>query len=141
MTFKNSHRNGKAMNYRATLIACTALLALSGFCRAAEATGQEAPAGPVQTVRETAVKVGHAARDGAIQVGHDARVVAGEVAHAAVEVGHATRDTAVKAGHAIKGSAKEIARTVKPSGQPAHPAPVVDAPPATPVVVAPHGRD
>jgi hypothetical protein len=110
---------------RAAVSAVSALiLALAQPAGAADGAGTAAPvparvagSGPVETVKETAVEVGHAVKDAAVEVGHAARetaVEAGRAAkEAAIKVGHGVKNAAVEVGHAAKNTVQEVGEGVK----------------------------
>lgn len=112
------------MKRTAITIIAAGLLMLNAVPRAdaiegADAAPSNAPraSGPVETVKGTAVEVGHAVKETAIEVGHAAKETAVKVGRgakeAAVEVGHGVKNAAVEVGHAARDTAHRVGEGVK----------------------------
>ena len=99
------------MNKTIALAASLLVLGTASLARAVE-SGDAAPpsppraSGPVETVKEAAVEVGHAVKETAIEVGHAAR-------ETAVQVGLGVKNAAVEAGHVAMNAAQKVGEGVK----------------------------
>lgn len=110
------------MNKTIALAASLLVLGTASLARAVE-SGDAAPpsppraSGPVETVKEAAVEVGHAVKETAIEVGHAARETAIKVGRgtkeAAVQVGLGVKNAAVEAGHVAMNVVQKVGEGVK----------------------------